>query len=249
MNGVGISDLAETVGVATSTIRYYERIGLVPEPPRTPGGYRQYDEQATARLRFIVRGKQLGLSLEQIGELLGVWDGTNCAGAKEHLYELLDDKQSEITVQIRELRRFSRQLSDVREQLLSTTAPAHCTPELECCAPSLNDDSVPAACTLDRNAFTDRMSEFHALFERALIGREQSADSIRFRFANRDGVEAQVRDLAARELECCSFFRFTIAAETDEVWWDVAVDDPAAQPVLADLFALPERVAGAGTGA
>jgi len=58
-----------------------------------------------------------------------------------------------------------------------------------------------------------------------------------------------VRDLAARELECCSFFRFTIAAGTDEVWWDAAVDDPAARPVLADLFALPERVAGSGAGA
>ena len=60
MNGVRISDLAETVGVATSTTRYYERIGLVPEPQRTPAGYRQYGVEAEAHLRFIVRGKQLG---------------------------------------------------------------------------------------------------------------------------------------------------------------------------------------------
>ena len=246
MNGVRISDLAETVGVATSTIRYYERIGLVPEPERTPAGYRQYGVEAEARLRFIVRGKQLGLSLEQISDLLGVWDGTNCAGTKAHLSQLLDDKQAEITAQVGELRRFSRQLANVREQLLSTTAPANCSPELECCAPSVNDDAAPAACTLDRSAFADRMNEFHELFERALIGREQAADSIRFRFANRDGVEAQVRDLAARELECCSFFRFTIAVETDEVCWEAAVDDPAARPILADFFTLPERVAEAG---
>ena len=102
---------------------------------------------------------------------------------------------------------------------------------------------VPIACTLDRSAFEGRMGEFGTLFRDALVGRERTTRGIRFRFANRDGVEARVRDLAARELECCSFFAFAIAVNADEVWWDASVDDPASQPVLDDFLALPERLA------
>jgi hypothetical protein len=101
---------------------------------------------------------------------------------------------------------------------------------------------VPVACELDRGAFEGRMREFGALFRDALVGRERTADGIRFRFANRDGVEARVRDLAARELQCCSFFRFAIAVNAGEVWWEAAVDDLTARPVLDDFLALPERL-------
>jgi hypothetical protein len=101
---------------------------------------------------------------------------------------------------------------------------------------------VPVACSLDRDAFEGRLSEFDALFTSALVGREETADGIRFRFANRAGIEAQVRDIAARELECCSFFRFSISVNADEVWWDATVDDPEARPVLTDFLALPERL-------
>lgn len=243
MDGARISELAETVGVAPSTVRYYERIGLVPEPQRAASGYRQYGADAEARLRFIVRGKRLGLSLEQIAELLDVWDGTNCAATKEHVCQLLDEKQIEIDVHIDELRRLSRQLVDVREQLRSTDAPETCSPELECCTPTLQD--VPVACTLDREAFDGRLNEFDALFTSALVGREETDEGIRFRFANHEGIEAHVRDLAARELQCCSFFRFSIAVHSGEVWWDAAVDDPDARPILADFLALPDRLADA----
>ena len=106
----------------------------------------------------------------------------------------------------------------------------------------IDDGDEPIACTLDRSSFESRMSEFDALFRSALVGHEQTLEGIRFRFANRDGVEAQVRDLAARELQCCSFFRFAIAANADEVWWDATVDDPRAQPILLDFLRLPERL-------
>lgn len=145
MNGKRISQLADTVGVATSTVRYYERIGLVAEPQRTSTGYRVYSEQAEARLRFIVRGKRLGLSLDEIAELLAVWDGTNCAETQDHLCRLLDDKQLEIAAHIEELEKFAAQLRDVHAQLLATPAPAVCSAELECCAPDVHDTTVPVA--------------------------------------------------------------------------------------------------------
>jgi hypothetical protein len=106
----------------------------------------------------------------------------------------------------------------------------------------VEDRDEPIACSLGRSSFENRMREFDALFCSALVGREQTLDGIRFRFANRDGVEAQVRDLAARELQCCSFFRFAIAANADEVWWDATVDDPQAQSILLDFLRLPERL-------
>ena len=248
MTGTRISDLAGAVGVAPSTVRYYERIGLVPEPERTASGYRVYTAEAEARLRFIVRGKQLGLSLEQVGELLGVWEGTNCATTQEHLMSLLDEKQAEVTAHIGELRRFSEQLREVQQQLVSTPAPDTCSPELDCCAPVIADEvneGASIACTLDPDGMTVRMAELAQLFREALVGRDTTVDGIRFRFAADSGVEDQIRDLARREQACCSFFSFTIEVHGDEVWWDASVTDPGARPVLDDFFALPERLGAA----
>ena len=59
-------------------MRFYERIGPVPDPPRTGCGYRPYDEPHQARLLFITRARRLELNIEQVTELLDVWDGTNC---------------------------------------------------------------------------------------------------------------------------------------------------------------------------
>src|SRR4051794_33505637 len=101
---------------------------------------------------------------------------------------------------------------------------------------------VPIACTLDRSAFEGRLNEFGSLFRDALVNRERTADGIRFRFANRDGMEARVRDLAARELDCCSFFEFTIALHDGEGWWEASVGDRDAQNVLDELYTLPERL-------
>ena len=143
MAGSKISEMAASVGVAPSTVRYYERIGLVPSPPRTQSGYRQYSADAEARLRFIVRGKRLGLSLEHIAELLSVWDGTNCATTQHHLARLLVEKQLEIATHIAELQRFSTQLSEVQTRLATEPALGQCAADLECCAPTLLDAAVP----------------------------------------------------------------------------------------------------------
>ncbi|MGI8426241.1 MAG: MerR family DNA-binding protein [Actinomycetota bacterium] len=73
-----ISKLAGELGVRTDTIRYYERIGLLPEPVRTPSNYRLYDEGAAERLRFIKSGQRLGLRLDEIRELLDIRDDGLC---------------------------------------------------------------------------------------------------------------------------------------------------------------------------
>jgi MerR family transcriptional regulator, copper efflux regulator len=67
-----ISRLARLGGVNLETIRYYERQGLLPKPPRTAAGYRIFPSETTRRLQFIKRAQELGFSLSEIRELLAL---------------------------------------------------------------------------------------------------------------------------------------------------------------------------------
>lgn len=73
-----ISELAERTGTSQDTLRYYGRLGLLPESGRTAAGHRYYDEAAVERLRFIKGAQWLDLQLGEIGELLAVLDGDGC---------------------------------------------------------------------------------------------------------------------------------------------------------------------------
>jgi Hg(II)-responsive transcriptional regulator len=65
-------EAADRADVNVQTVRYYERRGLIPEPPRTSGGFRQYSPDHVARIRFIKRAQELGFTLEEAGELLNL---------------------------------------------------------------------------------------------------------------------------------------------------------------------------------
>jgi Cu(I)-responsive transcriptional regulator len=69
-----IGELARLTGTKIETIRYYERIGLLPSPPRTSGNYRAYARSHLERLSFVRRGRDLGFSLDEIRELLWLSD-------------------------------------------------------------------------------------------------------------------------------------------------------------------------------
>jgi DNA-binding transcriptional MerR regulator len=71
-----IGELAQAAGVNVETVRYYERRGLLPEPPRTSSGYRRYDDDALWRLEFVGRAKQLGFTLSEIRDLLAANQGS-----------------------------------------------------------------------------------------------------------------------------------------------------------------------------
>jgi DNA-binding transcriptional MerR regulator len=137
-----ISELAEQAGVPTTTVRFYERIGLLESPPRTHSGYRDYDENSATRLRFVHRARRIGLSCEQIAELLPVWGGADCSAAHDRVLRLLDEKQAEITRRIDELEEFSRQLRDAQATLLATPPPESCRTDLSCCVPSDKVEAV-----------------------------------------------------------------------------------------------------------
>jgi DNA-binding transcriptional MerR regulator len=93
-----VSQLAAAVGSSADTLRYYEKVGLLPEPPRTPSGYRQYDDDARDRLAFIRGAQRLGLTLSDVRDLLAVRDTGSCAcePAEEHLTRRLSEVDAEI---------------------------------------------------------------------------------------------------------------------------------------------------------
>lgn len=102
MGSLTVSRLADRVGTSADTVRYYERIGLLPEPDRSASGYRVYDDDAVERLRFIKHAQRFGLRLEEIGELLDIREKGLCpCGHTRTLLERrlaqLDDDMATIT--------------------------------------------------------------------------------------------------------------------------------------------------------
>lgn len=79
MKPLTISQLANRAKVNIETIRYYERRGLIPEPPRRESGYRQYAPEFVTRIQFIKRAQALGFSLNEIAELLALRVDTDTA--------------------------------------------------------------------------------------------------------------------------------------------------------------------------
>jgi Cu(I)-responsive transcriptional regulator len=109
-----IGDLAKATDTKVETIRYYERIGLLPEPERTAGNYRSYEAAHLGRLSFIRRARELGFSIDQVRNLLGLADqkDRSCetvdAIAREHLADV-DRKIADLKGLRRELDALIRQ--------------------------------------------------------------------------------------------------------------------------------------------
>ncbi len=78
---MNIGEAARLSGVSAKMVRHYESLGLLPGVPRTDSGYRQYDQAQVHTLRFIKRSRELGFSMEEIGELVGLWRNRRRASA------------------------------------------------------------------------------------------------------------------------------------------------------------------------
>jgi MerR family mercuric resistance operon transcriptional regulator len=92
------AELANSTGCNIETIRYYEKTGMMPNPPRTAAGARVYDDSHVSRLRFILRARELGFSIEEIRGLLELVDGgtQTCAEVKERTERHLADVRAKI---------------------------------------------------------------------------------------------------------------------------------------------------------
>lgn len=113
---MNIGQAATASGVSAKMIRYYESIGLVRETSRTDSGYRIYGENDLHTLRFIKRARNLGFSLEQIGDLLSLWQDTGRASS---------DVKSIAMSHVEELNQRIVELTEMRDTLASLARTCH----------------------------------------------------------------------------------------------------------------------------
>lgn len=119
--GLQRGELARRTGSNLETVRYYEKIGLLPKPPRNANDYRVYDESHVRRLRFVLRGRELGFSIEEVRGLLELVDGGNhtCGEVKARTERHLTDVRTKIA----DLRRIEAILTRTAGQCSGDAVP------------------------------------------------------------------------------------------------------------------------------
>lgn len=111
---VTVGDLAKATGTKVETIRYYERIGLLPAPARTEGNYRAYTSEHLGRLSFVRRARHLGFTLEQVRDLLSLSDQKD--RSCEAVDEIAREHLAEVDRKIADLKALRRELAGVISQ-------------------------------------------------------------------------------------------------------------------------------------
>ncbi|MFW6358631.1 MAG: heavy metal-responsive transcriptional regulator [Chroococcales cyanobacterium] len=125
-----IGEVSRQLNLNPQTVYFYERIGLIPPPQRTKTGYRLFSQEDVERLAFILQAKSLGLSLDQIKELLALKDGRSLTC--QAVYHQLQQKVQEIQENIQQLQTLHDQLVPLLEQC--ATNLDHRDPEHQCTA-------------------------------------------------------------------------------------------------------------------
>lgn len=110
-----IGELASQAGVNPRTVRFYESIGLLPEPPRTSSGYRYYDDSYLGRLTFIRTAQRLGIALDEVKEIIGFRERGEAPCA--YVRGVLDTQVADIDRRLRELQ-------ELRDRLVELAAAA-----------------------------------------------------------------------------------------------------------------------------
>jgi MerR family mercuric resistance operon transcriptional regulator len=116
-----IGALARDSGVNIETIRYYERIGVMPKPARSMGGYRLYSSGDLKRLTFIRRGRELGFTLDELRDLLRLVDGHAYTCAEVRAMTL--DHVADIRRKISDLRQLERVMTDISSRCSGKRIP------------------------------------------------------------------------------------------------------------------------------
>lgn len=249
-----ISQLAVRSGVPASTLRFYDGAGLLPAE-RSDAGYRLYGEAALERLEFIASAKLLGLPLEEIGELLRVWEQGVCAAVRARLLPLVSERLADADRRITELSAFTAHLAAVHRELSNPAPDGGCGPGCGCLTsaptgpvqvelmptrPDLRVSSedarleVPVACSLTGPERGCRAGEWSELLASA-TAREQIAGGVRVTCPADPTLTVAVARLAAAELECCPFFDFTVHLTPASLMLEVRAPE-AAEALTTDLF-------------
>ena len=122
MSGLTIGKLAAAAGVHLETVRYYERIGLMPRPGRTASGYRSYGAEHVRRLSFIRRSRDLGFGIKEVEALLALAEPSHASCAEVQALTMAHLR--EVRAKIADLRRLERILARTVEQCSGKATPA-----------------------------------------------------------------------------------------------------------------------------
>ena len=114
-------DLARATGCNLETIRYYEKIGIMPDPPRSTKGYRSYDDAHVKRLKFVMRSRDLGFSLEEVRGLLGLVDDRSRTCAEVQI--IAEEHLTDVRAKIADLQRIEHVLSDTVARCTGDAVP------------------------------------------------------------------------------------------------------------------------------
>lgn len=242
-----ISSLAARSGVPAATLRLYEREGLL-HAQRSASGYRVHDAAAVERLTFIAAGKHLGLPLNDIRELLVVWQSGLCAQVQGRLRPLLECRIADAAQQMLQLDVFAAQLGRARRQLDTAARPGRGDPgcpflQQTASAAAARTASpggaftplapldAPVACSLRGQARADQLGRWHALVADAAAVEELDC-GVRVSLPVHRLSDAA--GLAAAEQECCPFLAFHLHPDGTQVHLEIGA--PAhASALLAEL--------------
>ena len=129
-----IGEMASVVGLSTSTIRYYEKIGLIAPPPRSQSGYRNYSEEDVRRLRLVAQARMLSLPLDEVRQLTAFAVDGRCGPLRGELLQALRKRAAETRRQIRELRSLQRELDRACVELANSVCPSQPASSESACA-------------------------------------------------------------------------------------------------------------------
>ena len=122
MEMLTIAGVARDASVNVETIRFYQRKGLLPQPPRPLGGIRRYGDVDVARVRFIKSAQRIGFTLEEVSQLLKLDDGTHCGEAKE----IAEHKLGEIQHRLADLKRIQAALIELVKRCSASRGKVTC---------------------------------------------------------------------------------------------------------------------------
>lgn len=251
MEGLTISEVAQETGFSPSALRFYESAGLV-NPARTPAGYRSYDEASLDTLRFVARAKRLGLSLDDISDLLGLLDGQRCEPVQDRLRVLLQAKTAEAVDQAASLTAVTAQLQQVAARLGTHTPDGPCDDACGCTSDLAAAEATPApvpvtsepraradgpiACSLAPGEMQGRLADWQEAL-RDVTGREPLQGGVRVHLPRHTSI-SRLATLIEAEQTCCQFFTFVLTIGTGTLTLDVTAPE-GAQDIVHALVGVP----------
>ncbi|NUP50290.1 MAG: MerR family transcriptional regulator [Catenulispora sp.] len=248
-----VAELAEASGVPASTLRFYEKAGLL-AAERDANGYRRFGPDAVERLAFIAAAKRFGLPLEEIVAVVEVWAEQACRAVRDELRPRVAQRAAAARRQAAESAEFAERLEEALMRLERLPdRESRC--DADCCdstaglsdtdngtgtstgtgaAPQERWRTAPIACELDAGGLNDRLAAWHRLLAAADPVRAPLPDGIRLTLPTRH--TSALFELATAEQECCPFFDFRFHLDGPQTHLEVRAPAAGLQ-MLTALFA------------